>query len=173
MMCSTAPLTPWGVCVNDRQQIVVGVRAGYGIPPIKLVVYSPDGSTMLQEIEKDGSGKSLFEGEIYHLKQKGSGDYVISDDNRIVCVSRKGEYNWEYQLFQYCFGLVCDQYENTVVAEYYSHKVHLLSSDSKLIKTLLTKDDGFIENPYSLAIDKNGFLWIGQDKNIKVVRYLK
>ena len=26
-VCSTAPMEPWGVCVNDKQQIVVGVRA--------------------------------------------------------------------------------------------------------------------------------------------------
>ena len=171
-VCSTAPLSPWGVCVNDRQQIVVGVRAGWWGPPIKLVVYSPDGSTVLQEIEKDGSRKNLFTGGIYQVKQKGNGDYVVSDDAKIVCVSREGEYRWEYRLNTICFGLVCDQYDNIIVAEYFGHTVHLLSKDGELIKTLLTKKDA-MEFPNSLSIDKNGYLWIGQESNIKVMQYLK
>ena len=170
-MCSTAPLHPWGVCVNDRQQLVVGVRAGYYQPPIKLVVYLPDGSK-LQKIEKDGSEKRYFKGGIYQVKQKGNGDYVVSDDEIIVCVSREGEFRWKYELNFNSFGLVCDQYDNTVVAEYVDQIVHLLSKDGVLIKTMLTKNDG-IEKPYSLSIDINGYLWIGQDKNGKVVQYLK
>ena len=171
-VCSTVPLYPWGVCVNDRQHIVVGVRAELWAPPIKLMVFTFDGSTVLQEIEKDGSGKSLFTKGIYQVKQKGNGDYVVSDDARIVCVNRKGEYRWEHRLKDGCFGLVCDQYDNTIVAEYRGLMVHLLSKDGGLIKTLLTTKDG-MEYPRSLSIDKNGHLWIGQDKNVKVVRYLK
>ena len=171
-VCSTAPLYPWGVCVNDRQQIVVGVRAELHEPPIKLVMYSPDGSTVLQEIEKDGSGNNLFSVGIYQVKQKGNGDYVVSDDARIVCVKREGEYRWEYRLRWTSFGIVCDQYDNIIVAERNGHTVSLLSKDGELVKTLLTKTDA-IEYPNSLSIDKNGYLWIGQSKNVKVIQYLK
>ena len=171
-VCSTAPLYLWGVCVNDRQQIVVGVSAGWGEPPIKLVVYSPDGSTVLQEIEKDGSGKNLFTEGIYQVKQKGNGDYVVSDDKRIVCVKREGEYRWEYRLNWTSFGIVCDQYDNIIVAERIGHTVHVLSKDGKLVKTLLTKTDA-VDHPNSLSIDKNGYLWIGQDGDVKIIQYLK
>ena len=171
-VCSTAPLSPWGVCVNDRQQIVVGVRAAYNKPPIKLVVYAPDRSAVVQEIEKDETGKNLFTKGIYQVKQKDNGDHVVSDDARIVCVNRKGEYRWEHRVNDSCYGLVCDQYDNTLVAEYDKYIVHLLSNDGKLIEILLTKEDG-IRKPYTLSIDKIGYLWIGQDKNINVFRYLK
>ena len=140
-VCSTAPLYPWGVCVNDMQQIVVGVRAGLSEPPKKLVVYSPDGYTVLQEIEKDRSGNTLFKEGICQVKQKGNGDYVVSDDKRILCVSREGEYRWEYRLHWTSFGIVCDKYDNIIVAERLGHTVYLLSKDGELIKTLLTKKD--------------------------------
>ena len=39
-ICSTEPLRPCGVCVNDRQQVVVGLAADKDCPPIKLVYNS-------------------------------------------------------------------------------------------------------------------------------------
>ena len=136
------------------------------------MVYSPDGSTVLQEIEKDKSGKSVFEGGIYQVKQKGNGDYVVSGNTRIVCVGRDGEYKWGYHLGSICFGVVWDRYNNVIVAQYLDDKVLLLSNDGKLIKTLLTKKD-VINRPYSLSVGKHDCLWIGQDQNVKVVKYLK
>ena len=49
VICSTAPMQPRGVCVNDKQQIVVGL-ADDNRTQMKLVVYSLDSSTVLQEI---------------------------------------------------------------------------------------------------------------------------
>ena len=53
VMYSTAPWFPRGVCINDRQELVVGLNAHGGIPPIKLTIYSSDCTSILQEIEKD------------------------------------------------------------------------------------------------------------------------
>ena len=69
----TKPLVPWTCCVNDEQQIVVGVRGEFRRPPIKLVVFSADGSDVLQEIEKDKSGKPLFNKAVYQVRQNSKG----------------------------------------------------------------------------------------------------
>ena len=177
-LCSTAELEPWGLCINDKQQIVVGLRRGYAKQPIKLAVYSPDGSLLLQEMEKDKSRKPLFTKAIYQVTQNGHRDYVVADHNRIVCVSRVGEYRWEYQVKQsgeytpVVYGMVCDRYDNIIVAERWNDKISLLDSEGKLITTLMTGVDG-VSSPYSLAIDRQGHMWIGQSDNVKVVKYIK
>ena len=99
-LCSTGELRPLGLCINDKQQIVVGLRAGLDKPPIKLVVYTTDGSDVVFEIEKDKSGKPLFTESIYQVKQNANGDYVVADGHRIVCVDRVGEFRWEHQVKQ-------------------------------------------------------------------------
>ena len=87
IVCTVAPDSAWGVCVTDRQQIVVGQHH-----PVRLIVYSQDGSHVEQEIDKDENGQPLFTKLIFQVKQRRNGDYVVSDHtcNRIVCVSREG-----------------------------------------------------------------------------------
>ena len=177
-LCSTRELEPWGLCINDKQQIVVGLRRGHKTQPIKLSVYSSDGSALLQEMEKDKSGKPLFTKAIYQVKQNGNGDHVVADYDRIVCVSREGEYRWEYQVegsgewIPQVIGMVCDRYNNIIIAEWGNDKIRLLDSEGKLVTTLMTRGDGIID-PLSLAIDKQGHLWIGQSGNLKVVKYIR
>ena len=173
-LCSTAPLEPGGICINNWQQMVVGLHTGLGTPPIKLVIYSPDGSTVLQEIENDEDGEPLFTGRITQVKQNGSGDYVVAESDRIVCVSCEGRFRWDYSdgPLTWVHGMVCDMYDNVIIAELYNNKIHLLSSEGKLVTTLLTREDG-IRVPLSLSIDRHGQLWIGQGDSLKVVKYLE
>ena len=176
MLCSTAPLSPKGICINSRQHIVIGQDAGVGTPPIKLVVYSSDGSTVLQEIENDEDGEPLFRSLIIQVKQNGSGDYVVAEFDSIVCVNSQGRFRWDYEVESspavFVFGIVCDKYDNVIIADHYNDKILLLSSEGKLVTTLLTAADG-IRGPRSLSIDRHGQLWIGQEESLKVVKYLK
>ena len=173
-LCSTAPLKPYGICINIRQQLVVGLSAGLRTPPIKLTIYSSDGSTVLQEIENDEDGKPMFRNPITQVKQNGDGDYVLADGYySILCVSSEGRFRLEYsEGLSLVSGIVCDKYDNVILAERILNKIHLLSSEGKLVTTLLTEADG-ISMPQSLSIDRHGQLWIGQDNNVKVVKYLK
>ena len=173
----TGQLEPWGICVNNKQQIVVGLRKGHGQPPIKMVVYSTDGSMILQEIEKDKSGKPLFTKSIYQVKQNINGDYIAADTNIIVCVTEEGVYKWEYKVQKegeippYVAGIVCDKYGNIIIAEFNNDKLSLLDGEGALVTTLMTRDDG-VYDPWSLTIDGEGLLWIGQLGNVKVVTYI-
>ena len=171
---STAPLQPNGICMNKRGHIVVGLQTGGWGYSYKLVVYSPDGAAVLQEIENDENGELLFRREIRQVKQNGNGDYVVAGENRIVCVSSEGRFRWEYieGSLTWVHGMVCDKYDNVIIADYNNDKIHLLSSDGELVTTLLTRKDG-IYNPLSLSIDRHGQLWIGQLDSLKVVIYLK
>ena len=97
-LCSTAPLIPGGICINRSQQLVVGLRRDWKTPPVKLVIYSSDGSAVLQEIEIDEDGNPLFRMEITQVKQNGDGDYVVADRHSIVCVSSEGRLRWKYDI---------------------------------------------------------------------------
>ena len=179
-LCSTVPLAPGGICINNRGNIVTGgQQASWTISYFythKLTVYSPDGSAVLHEIENDEDGKPLFRENIRQVKQNGSGDYVVAERNRIVCVSSEGRFRWDYLLgistLHVIYGIVCDKYDNVIIAEYYNANILLLSSDGKLVTTLLTAEDG-ISRRLSLTIDRHGQLWIGHAYGLKVVKYLK
>ena len=175
--CSTVPLIPDGVCVNDRGHIVVALFVEYAKPPIKLVIYSADGSTILHEIKNDEDGKPLFTSNIYRVTQNGNGDYIACDDNRVVCVSREGELRWTYKVPKRgpCVeiqGIVCDRFNNVIIAENHNDKITLLDSEANMAQTLFTKADG-VSSPRSLSIDNDGLLYITLQTHVKVVKYLK
>ena len=155
---------------------MVGLSAGFMTAPYKLSIYSPDGSTVLQEIENDEDGKPLFRNVIRQVKQNGSGDYMVADGDRIVCVSSEGRFRWDYIVKMFIHGIVCDKYDNVIITgstqNYHNPKIFLLSSDGQLMTTLLTGEDG-IRDPQSLSIDRHGQLWIGQKDRLKVVKYFK
>ena len=167
----TAPLEPCGICINNRQHIVVGIRSSWGRPPLKLVSYSSDGSSVLDEIENDEDGKRLFRFSIDKVKQNGSGDYVVADEIRIVCVTSKGKFRWDYRdKSENIFAIACDKYDNVIISFDYSDcKIHLLNSQGTLVTKLVTAED----YAYSLSIDRHGYLWIGQNKKLKIIKYLR
>ena len=167
---STKPLNPWGICVNDKEQIVVGLASMQSTFPRKLSVFSSDGSTVLLTIEKDKIGKSLFTADIRQVKQNGNGDYIAVHDG-LSCVRKNGDFRWRYWKGLVINCLVCDRHSNVIIAED-NRRITLLDRDGNMVRMLLGKEDG-IKRPLSMSIDKNGDLWIGQEKNVKIVKYLK
>ena len=179
-ICSTGTLSPGGICINDRNQIVIGVRniPGFG-PPItkKLVIISPDGSTVLQEIEFDENGKPLFTREINQVKQKRDGEYVASDIDRVLCIDREGGLKWKYKVADFVQGphdvqcLFIDSYDNIIIAEENNNRITILDNRGNRIGTLVTAKDG-IDQPRCLTLDSTGRLYIGQRcGNAKIVKY--
>ena len=171
-LCKMSPFQPTAICVNNKQHIIVGLQTSYGVPPIKLLVYSADASVVLQEIVMDKSGRALFQKWIYQVKQKGNGDYVVADQDRIVCINEDNTVEWIYQAkTSFVQAVVCDKSDNIIIAKYYSDTINILGSNRGLVKTLLTQNDG-INCPCSLSIDRHGHLWVGQLNNIKVFKCL-
>ena len=170
-LCTTKPLNPWGICINDKEQIVVGLAAMHTAFSVKLYVYSSDGSAVLQTIEKERTGKPLFMADIRQVKQNGNGDYLVAHDG-VSCVSRDGDFRWRYGKGIVIHCLVCDKHNNVILGEFDNRRITLLDGDGNLVKMLLGKEDA-IKRPLSMSIDKNDDLWIGQEKNVKLVKYLK
>ena len=162
---NTAPFRPCGLCINDKQEIVLAL-CNLKANTSSLVTYS--GSEASMELRK----LKNFDFYTYAIQQNMDGNYVVSSRNRTVCVSRDGEFLWTYEsIDSRIFELVCDRYNNIIILEYVKNKITMLSSDGKLIKTLMSEEDG-VSRPLSLSIDSNDNLWIGLANNITIVRYI-
>ena len=163
-----SPFHPCGLCMNDRQEIVLGL-CNLKANTTSLVTYSgSDASMELRKIEN----LTIFDFYTYAIQQNMDGNYIVSGRNRTVCVTRDGDFLWTYEsIDSRIFEVVCDRYDNVILLEYLKNKITMLSSDGKLIKTLMSEDDGVLR-PLSLSIDRNDNLWIGQANNITIVRYI-
>ena len=169
---STYPYYPRGICINDKQQIVVTLYLSPDHETL-LAFYSSDGSTKLHEVNLDIIGDALFNGMIWKLGQNGNGDYVIAHSEGVSSVNSDGQFRWIYDNIGASVNeFVCDKFNNIILTETDYNKITLLNSDGIFIKTLLAELDG-IHRPQSLWIDEQDNLWIGQTDSIKVVEYLK
>ena len=178
------PQCPFGICINNRQQIVVGQQISTNdynddySEVSKLVIYSPDGSRIEGEIWKDENAKPLFPYVIHQVKQGKNGDYVVSLEQTIVCASSEGKRRWERTVSHIgeedlrVFGLVCDKFDNIIISDYDNCQIYVLDSEGEFITSLCADDDN-IGGPISLSLDKHGYLWIGQERDITVWKYIK
>ena len=75
------------------------------------------------------------------MKQNGNRDYIVSEHDRVICVSREGKLRWEYKVRKMCdYGLVegvyaldCDKFDNIIIADCKVNKVLLLNSEGDVI----------------------------------------
>ena len=170
----TSPYRPLGIAINDKQQIVVGQYTYHTVLGnlYRLAMYSSVTSTELGNIRIDETGRPFFNNIATQVKQNGNGDYVVSLKNEVVCFTKMGVYRWKYITTKVSniLGLVCDRYNNIIIAEEMNRQITILKSNGKLLKTLYTEG---INGPISLSIDKDGNLWVGAIDHIKVIRYIK
>lgn len=109
-----------------------------------------------------------------------NGDICVSDSRKqsIVIVKSSGELKTEYipnsseeqnSPFE-PRGIACDSRGHIFVADGANHSVHMLDHTGKFMRYIVTKEQG-IYGPYSVAIDKEDYLWIGcRDANVKVFK---
>ena len=170
----TSPYRPWGIAINDKEQIVVGQYTYNTVLGnlYRLAMYSSVTSTELGNIRIDETGRPFFNDIATQVKQNGNGDYIVSLKNEVVCFTRMGIYKWKYITTKVSkiLGLVCDRYNNIIIAEESNRQITILKSNGKLLKNLYTEG---INGPISLSIDTVGNLWVGAVDHIKVIRYLK
>lgn len=70
-------------------------------------------------------------------------------------------------------GITCDSVGHVIVTDYTNNSIHLLDHAGRFLQLLLTETDGIFA-PTSVAIDDDGFLWIGGgNATIKVYSYIK
>lgn len=110
-----------------------------------------------------------------------NGDICVSDSRKqaIIIVKPCGELKTEYtgsnseheqkSSFE-PRGIACDARGHIFVADSTNNAIHMLEHTGVFMRMVVTEADG-LYGPYSVAVDKEDYLWIGcRDADIKVYR---
>jgi len=113
-----------------------------------------------------------------------NGDICVSDcrKQKVVIVKKNGELKTEYcgrnppepstdekPTFE-PRGVACDTRGHIFVADGATHAIHMLDHTGRFLRFVVTEDQGLF-GPYSVAVDRDDYLWIGcRDADIKVYK---
>uniref|UniRef100_K1PNT3 Tripartite motif-containing protein 2 n=1 Tax=Magallana gigas TaxID=29159 RepID=K1PNT3_MAGGI len=143
----------------------------------KVTRYNKTG-TEIQNIQRDNKGQALYDYPHY-ITENINGDVCVSDYGKhaVVVVDKSGQHRFSYTGQGSEFGLygICtDVLGHILVCDYDNDTVHLLDQDGQFLSLLLTKQQG-VEDPYSVCVDDENNLWVGQDNTntVTVYKYLQ
>ncbi|KAK3083662.1 hypothetical protein FSP39_000922 [Pinctada imbricata] len=179
-MIDTAPFDCYGVCVTDKQEIVV-CMSDQG-DKNHVAVYSSDGRGKLREIRgRDGQGEHLIT-HPYCVVQNGQDLCVVNDGSNVVCVDERDNVRWVYdgkqaklgRSFDPC-GICVDKYNNLLVTDGVNHCVHYIDREGGLIQVILTQEQTGLQDHWGICVDDvTGHVWVGNSlKKVVIAKYLK
>ena len=108
-------------------------------------------------------------------------DVIVGDDHKqFVCaVTSSGRLSWKFcpkgerRFYPSCIQVTEDGY--VFIGDLYNHKVYMLDSSGKYIKTLLSRDDGLSSGPGAIHVvttNTSGHIYVAdEEKTIKVYKY--
>ncbi|XP_061169121.1 uncharacterized protein LOC133178401 [Saccostrea echinata] len=171
---------PQGVFCTKVGHILVTMRTA-GDSRCKIVRY--EGKDIVQEIQYDKSGNSLFSSgyKCVFLAENNNGDICASDTNSssLVVVNKAGDLHFAYHcdtsLRRKSFvpdQIVTDSLCQIILTDYVNNCLHIFHRDGQYLKCISHPD---IDLPIALAIDNEDRLWVGQyvSGNVKVIQYMK
>jgi hypothetical protein len=146
----------------------------------KVVKYCKDGK-LLNKYESHRH-KSLYARPMY-VTESDHGDICVSDweMKSVIVVNQSGAKKFQYEgrkmqndeeLEFDPRGLCTDSYNNIIIADYWSHRLHVLDKNGHFIRFLLEEST---RGPTGICIDENNLLYICElgGESINVIKYLK
>ncbi|XP_052677529.1 uncharacterized protein LOC128158638 [Crassostrea angulata] len=144
--------------------------------PSKVTRYNKTGSE-IQNIQRDNKGQTLY-GTPHYITENINGDVCVSDHySGVVVVDKSGQHRFSYtgqgSWFR-PYGICTDVLGHILVCDTYSDTVHLLDQDGQFLSLLLTEQQG-LKYPYSVCVDDENNLWVGQyeTNTVTVYKYLQ
>ncbi|XP_065938407.1 tripartite motif-containing protein 3 [Magallana gigas] len=141
----------------------------------KVTRYNKTG-TEIQNIQRNNKGQTLYSRPHYITKNI-NGDVCVSDLNKqaVVVVDKSGHHRFSYtgqgsEFYMYPYGIGTDVLGHILVCESIRETVHLLDQDGQFLSLLLTPQQG-VKYPYSVCVDDDNNLWVGQSITNKVTVY--
>lgn len=96
---------------------------------------------------------------------------ILMDDNGLELSRYAGPTHLDQDSPFYPLDLTCDHYGHIIVSDWNNDCVHLLNKNVGFVQFLVEEEEG-IQNPNSLAIDREGRLWMGNATGlIRVYNY--
>ena len=167
---------PRGITVNSKGEIIV-----VDCQLKQITVHNPQTGQKIKTIEaKDSHGSKLLV-DPYYVTVTPQDNIVVTDTAapNIKVFSSDGKYLANYggygtrkdEVLQ-PYGVCCDHYGYTFVADNQNHRIHLLLPDGKLTKFLITKTDS-LWHPMGVAINQKGYLVLTEALGkVKVYKYI-
>ncbi|XP_052677992.1 uncharacterized protein LOC128159004 [Crassostrea angulata] len=143
----------------------------------KVTRYNKAG-TEIQSIQRDNKGQPLYKYPHY-ITENINGDVCVSDYNNdaVVVVDKSGQHRFSYtgqrsRITPY--GICTDVLGHILVCDDISKSVHLLDQDGQFLSLLFTEQHG-VDHPFSVCVDDENNLWVGQytTDTVKVYKYLQ
>ncbi|KAK3088284.1 hypothetical protein FSP39_017106 [Pinctada imbricata] len=183
-MIDTTPFDCYGVCVTDKQEIVVCMSDQDD--KNHVAVYSSIGRSKVREIRgMDGQGKHLIT-DPYCVIQNGQDLCVVNraenGGSNVVCVDERDNIIWVYDGKQARLegpfrprGICVDRYNNMLVTDLNSFCIHYINREGGLIQVILTEEQTGLWGHWGICVDDDtGHVWIGNSlKKVVIAKYLK
>ena len=182
ILIDTMPYTPLGVCLNEREEIVVCMA------PMDyknhVAVYSPDGKKQVRRIVvKDDKGRQLLT-DPTRVVMNGEYFSVMNHMSDVVTCDEDGKVRWMYDGSQTqagwlnAWGMCIDQFRNLLISDWSNSCVHYLNREGGLIQILLNNDKHGIKRPWGVGMDDDtGTVWVGGgewgNRRVWIYRYLQ
>ena len=167
---------PRGITTNSKGDIIV-----VDCQLKQITVHNAQTGKIVRTIEaKDSHGAKLLV-DPYYVTTTPQDHIVVTDTAapNIKVFSSDGRYLANYggygtrkeQVLQ-PYGVCCDDYGYTFVADNQNHRVHLLQPDGTMTKFLITKTDS-LWHPMGVAINNKGYLVLTEALGkVKVYKYI-
>ncbi|KAK3597676.1 hypothetical protein CHS0354_040050 [Potamilus streckersoni] len=184
---ATMPLFPSGLTQTDSGDVLV-----CAMDRLQETIKSPDSKGTVLRVTQYGRCERFEKDKLNYMFSRPV--RVAINENKDICVSdwAKGHDHVviltpdgkvktryygpkEFSKLRENFvpnSLACDKYCQILIADSPNKTVHLLDKDGRFIKMLLNERDG-IGEPWSLAVDSDGFLWVGDNNGtVRVYKYM-
>ena len=167
---------PRGITVNNKGDIIV-----LDCQLKQLTIHNPHSGVKIKTIEaKDNHGSKVLV-DPYYVTVTPQNNIVVTDTAapNIKVFSAEGKYLANYggygtksdQVLQ-PYGVCCDDYGYTFVADNKNYRIHLLLPDGKLTTFLITKTDS-LWHPMGVAINQKGYLVLTEALGkVKIYKYI-
>lgn len=180
------PMYPAGVTQTEQGDVLVCAMEKLGEsvrgPDSKGAVLRVNNFGRVEKFDKERH-INLFTRPI-RIAVNANKDIIISEwakgNDHVVALTFDGKMKWRYSgpktiELQQPFvpnALATDKYCQILIADSHNRAIHLVDKDGNFVKLLLTAKDGLGE-PWSVAVDNEGFLWVGDTEgNVRVYKYM-
>lgn len=180
------PMYPAGVTQTENGDVLVCAMEKLGEsvkgPESKGAILRVNNFGRMEKFDKERQ-TTLFKRPI-RVAVNANKDVIVSEwakgNDHVVALTADGKMKWKYcgpstvELAEQFVpnALACDKYCQILIADSHNRAIHLVDKDGHFIKLLLTAKDGLGE-PWSVAVDSEGFLWVGDTEGVvKVYKYM-
>ena len=180
------PMYPAGLTQMENGDILVCAMEKLGEstrgPESKGAILRVNNFGRVEKFDKDKS-QNLFKRPI-RVTVNANKDIIVSEwakgNDHVVALTSDGKMKWRYhgpvtvQLERPFVpnALATDKYCQILIADSHNRAVHLVDKDGHFIKLLLTERNGLGE-PWSVAVDSEGYLWVGDTEGtVRVYKYM-